>query len=207
MRVPAPVRRAATWWFGPQGTVEDRMFSWLAVLRLLLLAHAVVLNVYRRDNFVHPLGGAACLAAMAVWTGFAIWAYDDRRRRGPLLLVADLAAAVGAVLLSPVLKGDGLSGHIDANTTNGGVEIDLASVSAGGVRLETVNGGLQLQVPKTAKADISARVVNGGVHIDDSLALESVGEQSRRRVEGHLNGGGTRIELSTTNGGIHITGR
>ena len=82
------------------------------------------------------------------------------------------------------IKGDGLSGHIDANTTNGGVEIDLASVSAGGVRLETVNGGVQLQVPKTAKADISARVVNGGVHIDDSLALESAGEKSRRRRRG-----------------------
>ena len=63
----------------PHGTVEDRLFSWLAVLRVLLLAHAVVLNVYRRDNFVHPLGGVACLAAMAVWTAFAIWAYDDRR--------------------------------------------------------------------------------------------------------------------------------
>ena len=114
MRVPAPVRRAATWWFGPQGTVEDRLFSWLAVLRLLLLAHAIVLNVYRRDNFVHPVGGAACLAAMAAWTGFAIWAYDDPRRRGPLLLVADLAVAMGAILVSPVLKGDGLSATVPA---------------------------------------------------------------------------------------------
>ena len=26
-RVPAPIRRAATWWFGPAGTVEDRLFS------------------------------------------------------------------------------------------------------------------------------------------------------------------------------------
>jgi signal transduction histidine kinase len=112
--VPAPVRRAATWWFGPRGTVEDRLFSWLAVLRVVLLAHAIALNVYRRDNFVHPLGGAACLAAMAAWTAFAIWAYDDRTRREPWLLGADLATAVGAVLLSPVLKGDGLSATVPA---------------------------------------------------------------------------------------------
>jgi signal transduction histidine kinase len=112
--VPGPVRRAATWWFGPAGTVEDRLFSWLAVLRLVLLGHAVVLNVYRRDNFVHPVGGAACLVAMAAWTGFTIWAYDDLRRRGPLLLGADLAAAVGAVLVSPVLKGEGLSATVPA---------------------------------------------------------------------------------------------
>lgn len=113
-QVPAPIRRAATWWFGPAGTVEDRLFSWLAVLRLVLLFHAVALNVYRRDNFVHPVAGMVCLAAMAVWTCVAIWAYDDRRRRVPLLLVADLAAAVGAVLLSPVLKGDGLSATVPA---------------------------------------------------------------------------------------------
>jgi signal transduction histidine kinase len=80
----------------------------------VLLVHAVVLNVYRRDNFVHPLGGAVCVVAMVAWTGFAIWAYDDRRRRGPLLLVADLAAAVGAVLVSPVLKGEGLSATVPA---------------------------------------------------------------------------------------------
>ncbi|HEX5088333.1 MAG TPA: DUF5931 domain-containing protein, partial [Nocardioides sp.] len=112
--MPAPVRRAATWWFGPAGTVEDRLFSWLAVLRLVLLVHAVVLNVYRRDNFVHPAGGAACLAVMAGWTLFVIWAYDRRSRRGPLLLVADLAVACGAVLVSPVLKGDGLSATVPA---------------------------------------------------------------------------------------------
>jgi hypothetical protein len=105
------------------------------------------------------------------------------------------------------IKGEGLSGHLDANTTNGGVDVGLVSVSEGGVRLETVNGGVQLLVPKAAKADISARVVNGGVHVADDLSLESTGEKSRRRLEGRLNGGGSRIELSTTNGGIHITGR
>jgi hypothetical protein len=105
------------------------------------------------------------------------------------------------------IKGDGLSGHVDANTTNGGVEIELASVPDAGVKLETVNGGVQLHLPKTAKADISAHVVNGGIHIDESLSLESTSEKSRRNVEGRLNGGGSRIDLATTNGGIHVTGR
>ena len=114
IRVPTPIRRAATWWFGPAGTVEDRLFSWLAVLRLVLLAHAVALNAYRHDNFVHPVGGVVCLGAMTAWTAFAIWAYDDRRRRTPLLLVADLGVALAAVLLSPLLKGDGLSATVPA---------------------------------------------------------------------------------------------
>jgi signal transduction histidine kinase len=112
--VPAPVRRAATWWFGPAGTVEDRLFSWLAVLRLVLLLHAIALNVYRRDNFLHSAVGVACLAAMTVWTVFAIWAYDDRRRRVPLLLSADLAVALAAILATPWLKGGGFSATLPA---------------------------------------------------------------------------------------------
>jgi signal transduction histidine kinase len=112
--VPAPVRRAATWWFGPAGTVEDRLFSWLAVLRIVLLIHAIAINVLRRDNFVHPVGGAVCLALMTVWTFVAVWAYDRPSRRGPLLLGADLAVALVAVLVSPVLKGDGLSATVPA---------------------------------------------------------------------------------------------
>lgn len=112
--MPLPIRRAATWWFGPAATVEDRLFSWLAVLRILLVVHAIALNVYRRDNFVHPVGGVVCLSVMTVWTFVAIWAYDDRRRRVPLLLVLDLAVAIGAILVSPVLKGGGLSATVPA---------------------------------------------------------------------------------------------
>jgi signal transduction histidine kinase len=82
------------------------------VLRIVLLLHAIALNVYRRDNFVHPVGGVVCLAAMTVWTFFAIWAYDDRRRRVPLLLVADLAVALAALLVTPWLKGAGFSATV-----------------------------------------------------------------------------------------------
>ncbi len=108
------MRRAATWWFSPAQTVEDRLFSWLAILRVLLLAHAVALNLYRRGNFEHPLGGAACLVLMAGWTAFCVWAYDRRDRRTPWLLVADLVAALGAILVSPLLKGEGLSATVPA---------------------------------------------------------------------------------------------
>ena len=38
--------------------VEDRLFRALAVLRVVVLLNAVGLNVYRADNFAHPLAGA-----------------------------------------------------------------------------------------------------------------------------------------------------
>ena len=119
-----------------------------------------------------------------------------------------IANEVTASSVNGGIKGDGLSGHIDANTTNGGVEIGLASVSDGGVtardgeRWRPAAAAARPPRPTSPRASSMAASTS-----TTSLALESTGEKSRRRLEGQLNGGGSRIELSTTNGGIHITGR
>jgi len=101
------------------------------------------------------------------------------------------------------IKGDELAGAFEARTTNGGIDVALAAVP-GAVTLETVNGGVSLEVPAALAADLSAHVTNGGIHVDDALKFEAVGEQNRRNVQGKLNGGGRRVEVSTTNGGIAI---
>lgn len=102
------------------------------------------------------------------------------------------------------VKAFGLAGRIDASTTNGGIELELASLD-GDIKAETVNGGVRLTIPEGAKADILARTVNGGIGVDN-LKLDS-SERSRRRLEAKLNGGGSKIEVETTNGGIRLTGK
>ena len=110
--MPRVVRRWASWWFGSATTVEDRLFRWLAVLRVVVLANAVAVNVYRWDAVQHPAGGVLALGLMAVWTVVAGWAFSDRRGRRAALLLLDLALAAGLVLASPWLKGDGLSATV-----------------------------------------------------------------------------------------------
>jgi len=39
----------------------------------------------------------------------------------------------------------------------------------------------------------------------NDLPFVAEGEQNRRRVDGTLNGGGARIELQTTNGGVSLS--
>lgn len=94
---------------------------------------------------------------------------------------------------------------IDARTTNGGVELAVTGPLSedGEVRLSSVNGGVRLSVPAATRAAVSARCVNGRVTVND-LELSADGEQTRRRVAGTLNGGGARIDLQTTNGGVTI---
>jgi signal transduction histidine kinase len=92
--------------------VEDRMFRALLWLRLIVLGNVLVLNWYRRDNFVHETAGWLVLAGLAAWTLLVVRAYSDRRHRVPMLLVADLGVAVAGILVSPEIKGDGLSATI-----------------------------------------------------------------------------------------------
>jgi hypothetical protein len=100
----------------------------------------------------------------------------------------------------------GLVGPVDAETTNGGIEVDLEQIANDGVQLECTNGGIRVRMPRTARADIRASVTNGGIDVS-GLDLEVTGEQTRRRLEGRLNGGGPRILIEGTNGGIRVAGK
>jgi len=97
-----------------------------------------------------------------------------------------------------------LGGKVDATTTNGEVEIDLAAVT-GAVDVETTNGGVRIRMPSDTKASLFARVTNGGIDVE-GLSVEEI-EKTRRRLEAKLNGGGSRIEVATTNGGITFARR
>jgi len=142
----------------------------------------------------------------------------------PKGLTVDLRTINGGVRLN------GLSGEIHAKTTNGGVKgqnlipetIDASSVNGGveielgapldstdSVEISTVNGGVSIGMPSESKATITARAVNGGVRVND-LDIKRDDEDSReserrRRLNGTLNGGGAKVNLSTTNGGVRLS--
>jgi hypothetical protein len=102
--------------------------------------------------------------------------------------------------------GRGLDGEVHASTTNGGVDLQMRGVSDN-IEASTTNGAISIQIPPDASADISARVTNGRIGVDGLPSLKTDDENSRRRFSGRLNAGGHAIRLSTTNGGISISGR
>ena len=119
--------------------------------------------------------------------------------RAPKQALVNVTTTNGGIGLS------GLAGKIVARTTNGGV-IELASLGSEPISAHTTNGGVTLFVPDSTKADISASCTNGGILVAPELTL-TVSEQSRRRLEAKLNGGGTHIDLQSTNGGVRIKTR
>lgn len=141
----------------------------------------------------------------------------------PRGVTVDLRTVNGGVRLS------GLSGEVHAKTTNGGVRgsdmgarvIEASSVNGGvnmditapldaaaSIDLGTVNGGIELSLPADSRATIAARAVNGGVRVSDLDVRrdeEDGDRESRRRLNGTLNGGGARVNVATTNGGVRIS--
>jgi Toastrack DUF4097 len=117
-----------------------------------------------------------------------------------------LDGKVRALTTNGGVSGRGLSGGVDARSTNGGVTIDMASVGPDNISLRTTNGGVTLTLPDSAKANLSASCTNGGINVSALDNLE-ISEQSRRRLEARLNGGGASIEVRTTNGGIRVRPR
>ncbi|MNC94945.1 hypothetical protein D3C83_119380 [compost metagenome] len=62
-------------------------------------------------------------------------------------------------------------------------------------------------MPSESKATIAARCVNGGVRVDGlEIARDDEGNdfERRRRLTGTMNGGGAKVTMSTTNGGVRL---
>jgi hypothetical protein len=131
---------------------------------------------------------------------------DFRNTNGKVQLEG-LAGEVHARTVNGGVEGRGLSAQVlEASTVNGGVDVEIAAplTDAGKVSLESVNGGVRLSLPESSKASVVARVTNGGIDTG-GLGFQTTGEQTRRRFEGTLNGGGALVTLETTNGGVRLS--
>jgi hypothetical protein len=131
---------------------------------------------------------------------------DIRNVNGRIALTG-LEGEVHARTVNGGVEGRGLAvASLEASTTNGGVDVELTTplTDEGTVSLESVNGGVVLALHEASRASVTARVTNGGVSVT-GLEFQLTGEQTRRRFEGTLNGGGARVSLETTNGGVRIS--
>lgn len=114
-----------------------------------------------------------------------------------------VAGSVEAQTVNGSIEANGLGSEVVASTTNGSVEVEMRRVAASGrSRLSTTNGSVRLVLPGDAGAEIEATTVNGSVRCDFDLAAGA--RLSRRRVEGRIGPGGSRFDLRTVNGPVHV---
>lgn len=127
----------------------------------------------------------------------------------------DLSNEIHAKTTNGGVEGEGIvPSVIEASAVNGGIEFTLGAALESGdaIELETVNGGVTLGLPSDSKATIAARCVNGGVHVAgvdiqrDEQANANSEFERKRRLNGTMNGGGAKVNVSTTNGGVRLNG-
>ena len=85
-----------------------------------------------------------------------------------------------------------VGGPIEATTTNGGVEVELTAVAKGGVKLGCTNGGIKLRLPRRCRRDTSRPASPTAASTPtacNSRTTESIAPQPR----GRMNGGGPPI--------------
>jgi DUF4097 and DUF4098 domain-containing protein YvlB len=95
----------------------------------------------------------------------------------------------------------GLAGSLQAETSNGGIDAELTELASGDLSLESTNGGIAVRLPRDARFSVDAATSNGGVRSD--FPVEG-GKPGKRSLKGEINGGGARLFIRTSNGGIVI---
>ncbi|MEU8570328.1 DUF5931 domain-containing protein [Streptomyces pathocidini] len=84
-------------------SVELPLWRALTGYRVLTAAYAVGLLALSYERYAHPLGAAAYLAVLVVWTGLTWRRVTSPERCTKRFLVTDLAVALTGILLTPVV--------------------------------------------------------------------------------------------------------
>ena len=94
---------------------------------------------------------------------------------------------------------------VRVETTNSGVELTLPPNFSSSVHINTNNAPITLRLSAGTNANISARTNNASINTE--FEVRAQGELSRNRLEGVIGSGGPLIDLTTSNGNIHLLKR
>ena len=115
----------------------------------------------------------------------------------------DAKTSNGDILLK-IAKVDG-KGPLRASTSNGRIELTLDAGHE--LRASTTNSSITLHLPANANADLRAHTSHSKVSSDFEVARTSDGDEERKSLDGKIGSGGPLIDLSTSNGSIHLVKR
>jgi hypothetical protein len=98
-------------------------------------------------------------------------------------------------------------GSIDATTSNGAIDCDLATLpGAGWAHLETTNGTITLSVPADVSAGFDVKTINGTVTIIGFGSVDYTPNESTHKA-GTLGAGHAEITITISNGDATLQAR
>ncbi len=93
-------------------------------------------------------------------------------------------------------------GSIDAETSGGSIHARFLEQPHGDSRLSTSGGGISVAVAPNLSLDVDAHTSGGSV--DSEVPITVLGHLRESSLEGKINGGGPRLVLRSSGGGIRL---
>lgn len=96
-------------------------------------------------------------------------------------------------------------GSVDAHTSGGSIHATIARQPSGDSRLSTSGGNVTVELASGIRADLDAKSSGGSVTSDVPVTIH--GTKDENELEGQINGGGPKLVLRSSGGGIRIRSR
>jgi hypothetical protein len=91
---------------------------------------------------------------------------------------------------------------VKLQTTNGAIDLTMDSLADNDIRARTSNGGITVKLPEQASAHVHAHTSHSAIHTDFDIRGKVA--WSKTDLEGDIGGGGSTVELTSTNGSIRL---
>jgi len=101
----------------------------------------------------------------------------------------------------------GLDGSLDLETYKGEARVEFTHL--GQTRLDTYKGNIQVLMPRNSRFDLDADLSRRG-NLNSDFNLNTRVQETRhrqQRIQGSVNGGGTRVYLKTYKGSFRLRQR
>lgn len=96
----------------------------------------------------------------------------------------------------------GAGGRVAASSSGGPVAVSFAAGNARGGDIDSSGGGVEVRIDPAVGLDLDAATSGGSVACDLPLTVQ--GKMSRHSLRGVLHGGGERLHVRSSGGGIRI---
>lgn len=152
-------------------------------------------------------GGAAEIEAYT--SGGAITVGDttgrvEAKTSGGSITLARVGGEVLARTSGGSIRIDDASGTVDASTSGGSIHAHFSRQPNGDSKLSTSGGGVVVTLAPSIAVDLDAHSSGGGVSSDVPVTVQ--GRQDDDTLRGKINGGGPRLVLRSSGGGVRVKG-
>ena len=127
----------------------------------------------------------------------------EARTSGGSIEIAGAAGDVVARTSGGGIRIEDVRGSVEAHTSGGSIRARFSAQPRGDSELTTSGGGVTVALSPGVRFDLDARASGGGVRADVPVTV--AGRIGRDSVRGQINGGGPKLVLRSSGGGIRVT--